>query len=227
MATFNWQDLLKPTRDIHGISTQPTFDPTGFTQGESTTTGPTPETEAAAYGTGFAGLAADTNFGRVSPEATSAYYDLAGQRAFGEGNERINAILAERGFGPSRVGQGAEMAGRLGRDIEINRTGAELGMAQQAATQQAALRQMIGQSRYGALTRGGTTRQNNATFAQPNPYAALGNRPSGLAPRSGMQNWSVGNWGTPSNLQRVTAGGGDPSRWEMAQQTGNPWAGKV
>ena len=200
----------------------------GVSEQTSTVSGPSPEQEGGAYGTAFANLAADPTFGRVDPGATSAYYDLASQRAFGEGNERINAILAERGFGPSRVGAGAEMAGRLGRDIEINRAGAELGMAQQAAAQQAALRQMIGQSRYGALTRGSTTRQTGTQYAQPQtPYAELGARPSGLAPRSGMQSWSVGNWGTPSNLQRVTAGGGDPSRWEMAPQTGNPWAGKV
>lgn len=202
-------------RPPQGMFPEQDFDATGGIWGQDVTTGPTAEQEAGAYGTAFGGLAADSNFGRVSPEAVSGYYDLAGKRAFGEGNERINQILAERGFGPSRVGQGAEMAGRLSRDIELNRAGAELGMAQQGASQQAALRQMMGQSRYGALTRGGTTTRTQQQYTA-NPYKHLGSRPSGLAPRSGMQNWSQGNWGTSSVGPQGQLRGGAPTQESAA-----------
>jgi len=88
------------------------------------------------------------------------YYDMATQRAFGQGNQRINSMLAQYGYGTGSAtgagmgaqGTGAELTGRLMKDVELNRTGAELqneAMGTQARTN------LAGQgasSRYGALT---------------------------------------------------------------------------
>lgn len=135
-----------------------------WAQEVATEAGPGAEAEQGAYQTAYGPLAADPNFGRVAPGAVSGYYDLAQRRAEQQAQELTNQEFGERGYAPQRVGPRAELTSRRYGDIGIARAGAELGVAQEAARLQAGLRQGIGQSRYGALTRGGTRTVNRSGF---------------------------------------------------------------
>jgi len=86
--------------------------------------------EAQAYDTAYGKLASDPSFGQITQPTMNKYYDMATQRAFGAGNQRINAMLAQYGYGTGSAtgagmgaqGTGAELSGRLMKDIELDRT---------------------------------------------------------------------------------------------------------
>ena len=135
-----------------------------------------PQEEASAYQTGFAGLPgavenawASTQaagFGEVPESRVSGYFDLAQPYMFGQGMEQINAQLAEAGFAPSGtggVGPQAEMATRLRSALGVQQANALLrnAMTGAAARTQGAMGRAgavsgtardIGASRYRALT---------------------------------------------------------------------------
>jgi len=144
-----------------------------------------PSREGAAYQTAYGGIAGDPQFGQVSEQAMNRYYDLAGERAFGEGNARINALMAQYGYAPGgagsgAVGTGAELAGRLGKDIALNRAGAELSNEQMGVRARGNLMGQSAASRYAALTRpAGTNVTTSGTVSAhvpadaPNAFAYL------------------------------------------------------
>ena len=170
--------------------------PSGSNWGQETMTETGAPNEAGAFQTAYGGLLANPNFGRVSQADSDAYFNQADAQAIGAGDEQINSMLASRGFGPNRVGAGAQLAGELRMKTALNRAYANLGMAQHGAAAQAGLAGTAAGSRYGQLTRGGTRSVTRSGFQggqqQPGSAGAYSVGSGGLGARSSNPSGAIG-----------------------------------
>lgn len=162
----------------------------------SKTTGVTPEQEAAAYKTAYGNVLTpegefiDKNFGGISDEQLSGYFNLRNPYLFGQGMQGINQALGAAGFGPAvsgPVGPQAEMAGRLQAQL-----GAQQGMAlaenaAKRANWQGMYKQGVGGTRYAALTGPNRTTESTTTQEPKGGGTAVIPSPSWVNPSGGSR----------------------------------------